>query len=283
MKLQKIGVVGAGVMGSGISQSLAQTNHDVVLIDVTQEKLDKSIENIRQSIRFSMMLNSDFRNMDVDDVIGKITTTTCYEQLNDVDFLIENVTENWDIKKDVYLKIDKICPEKTVFAVNTSAVSITKIASLTNRKEKIIGMHFMNPVPLRKTIEMIVGYHTSESTIEIAKLLLDGIGKKGILVKDFPGFVSNRVSHLFMNEAIWVIQDQVANAHDIDEIFKECYGHQTGPLETADLIGLDTVLDTLEVLFNSFQDSKFRPAPLLRKMVDAGLLGRKSGQGFFQY
>ena len=283
MNLQKIGVIGAGIMGTGVSQNLAQTGHEVVLVDVSTKILEESIKNIRQNIRLSMMINPEYRNKNIDEVVAQITPTTNYENLSDVDFIVENVNENWNIKREVYLKIDEICPLDIVFAVNTSAISITKIASLTKRVDKIIGMHFMNPVPLKSTVETIKGFHTSEKTIEISKLFLEGMKKKCILVNDLPGFVSNRISHLFMNEAIWVVQDQVASARAVDEIFKNCFKHEIGPLETADLIGLDTVLDTLKVLYNDYQDPKFRAAPLLRKMVDAGLLGRKSGEGFFKY
>lgn len=270
-------------MGTGVSQTLAQTGHDVVLVDISEDALEKSIANTRQSIRLSMMMNPKYRDLDIDEVIARIQRTTDYNALSDVDFVVENINENWELKKAVYLKIDQICPKNSVFAANTSAVSITKIGALTNRPDKIIGMHFMNPVPLKPTVETIKGFHTSDETIETAKQFLEGMDKQCILVNDLPGFVSNRISHLFMNEAVWVVQDQVANAQDVDAIFKTCYNHEVGPLETADLIGLDTVLDTLKVLFEAYQDPKFRPAPLLKQMVDAGLLGRKSGQGFFQY
>jgi len=196
---------------------------------------------------------------------------------------VENVVEKWDVKEDVYARIDAICPDRCVFAANTSAISITRIASATQRADKVVGMHFMNPVPMKKTVEVIRGYHSSDATMEIAQQFLTQMGKEGIVVNDSPGFVSNRVLMLTVNEAIFLVQDQVSSAQDIDQIFKSCFGHQMGPLETADLIGLDTILYSIEVLYESFNDSKYRPCPLLKKMVDAGLYGRKSGRGFYTY
>ncbi|WP_242655185.1 3-hydroxyacyl-CoA dehydrogenase family protein [Clostridium cellulovorans] len=176
------------------------------------------------------------------------------------------------------------CPnESCLFLVNTSCISITKIASLTKRPDKVIGTHFMNPVHIKTAVEAIKGFYTSEETIEKTKELLSKMGKEMIIVNDLPGFVSNRISHLFMNEAAFVVQDQVAAPAEVDAIFKKCYGHVMGPLETADLIGLDTVVDSLEVLYESYQDPKFKCCPLLKKMVDANLKGRKTGKGFYDY
>jgi 3-hydroxybutyryl-CoA dehydrogenase len=183
----------------------------------------------------------------------------------------------------VYRALDALCPPEVCFGVNTSCISITRVAGFTQRPDRVIGMHFMNPVYLKTSIEIIRGYHTSEQTIQAARNLLRQLGKDAILVNDYPGFVSNRISHLFMNEAAFVVQDQVATPHEVDAIFKKCYGHTMGPLETADLIGLDTVVHSLDVLYESYQDSKFRCCPLLRKMVHAGLLGVKSGKGFYEY
>jgi 3-hydroxybutyryl-CoA dehydrogenase len=203
--------------------------------------------------------------------------------LDSADFVVENVTEKWDIKKEVYAQLDAICPERTVFAANTSAIPITRIASATKRAKNVIGMHFMNPVPMKSMVEVIRGYHTSDATIEIAKSFLAQMGKECIIVNDSPGFVSNRVLMLTINEAIFLLQERVASASDVDKIFKTCFGHKMGPLETADLIGLDTILLSIEVLYESFQDSKYRPCPLLKQMVEAGLYGQKSKQGFYVY
>lgn len=283
MKKKKVGIIGAGVMGTGVAQSFAQKGYTVVLIDLSAEILEKAKEDIFRDIRLQTLFNKDLEPEDPEIVMAQIRFTTDYELLRDVDFVIENVPEIWEIKKEVYHKIDPICPEHCIFLANTSCISITKIGSLTKRPTKVVGVHFMNPVPLKKTVETIKGYHTSMETIKTVEELLRDIGKECIIVNDLPGFVSNRLSHLLMNEAAFVVQDQVATAEDVDNIFKKCFGHKMGPLETADLIGLDTVVNSLDILYQSYQDPKFRCCPLLRKMVDAGLLGRKSGQGFYEY
>ncbi len=282
MDLQIIGVIGAGVMGVGVAQNLAQTGHRVILIDISDSILERAKQEIRNNIRFQGFFNK--KNAEnLDNTLQKITFTTDYQLFKDADFVVENVIEKWEIKKPIYSQMDAICPPRCVFAANTSAISITRIGSATQRPAQVIGMHFMNPVPMKKTVEVIRGYHTSEETIEIAKKFLAQMGKDCILVNDAPGFVSNRVLMLMVNEAIFLVQDQVATAQDVDLIFKNCFGHKMGPLETADLIGLDTILYSIEVLYESFNDSKYRPCPLLKKMVDAGLHGRKSGQGFYTY
>lgn len=283
MKIQVVGVVGAGVMGIGVAQNLAQTNHQVILVDISEDILEHAKKEIRNSVRFQGFFKKSENSDSPDDILHRIKFSTNYKFLENADFLIENVTEKWDIKKEVYAQINAICPERTVFAANTSAISITRIASVTKRAPKVIGMHFMNPVPMKPMVEMIRGYHTSDETISTAKDLLAQMGKEGILVNDSPGFVSNRVLMLTINEAIFLLQDQVASVEEVDRIFKTCFGHKMGPLETADLIGLDTILFSIEVLYESFNDSKYRPCPLLKKMVDAGLYGRKSGQGFYSY
>jgi 3-hydroxybutyryl-CoA dehydrogenase len=183
----------------------------------------------------------------------------------------------------VYAQLDAICPERCCFATNTSAIPVTRIASVTERPSQVLGMHFMNPVPLKPMVEVIRGFHTSEETINTARHLLAQMGKDSIVVNDSPGFVSNRVLMLAINEAIYLIQEQVAQVEEVDAIFKTCLGHKMGPLETADLIGLDTILYSLEVLCESLSEAKYKPCSLLRKMVDAGLLGRKSGQGFYKH
>lgn len=283
MNVQVVGVVGAGVMGTGVAQNLVQTGHRVILLDTTVDILRKVKEDIKNNIRFQQLFTKADNAERIDEIIERITYTTDYALFRDADFVIENVTEKWDIKKQVYAQIDGVCPEQCVFAANTSAISITRIGSATRRPSKVIGMHFMNPVPMKPMVEVIRGYHTSEATIETAKGLLAAMGKECIVVNDAPGFVSNRVLMLTVNEAIFLVQDQVASIEEIDRIFRTCFGHKMGPLETADLIGLDTILYSIEVLYESFNDSKYRPCPLLKKMVDAGLYGRKSGQGFYIY
>ena len=281
MSIQLVGVVGAGVMGAGVAQNLAQTGHQVILIDVSENALAKAEQEIKNNIRFQTLFKKGTQNSL--DALSNITFSVADELLRDVDFVIENVTEKWDIKRGVYQRIDEICPARCVFAANTSAISITRIASLTKRALKVVGIHFMNPVALKPMVEVIRGHHTSEETLRTAGELLTQMGKEYIVVNDSPGFVSNRVLMLMINEAIFLLQDQVASVEDVDRIFKSCFGHKMGPLETADLIGLDTILFSIEVLYESFNDSKYRPCPLLRKMVDAGLHGRKSGQGFYSY
>ncbi|MCC5658367.1 NAD-binding protein [Nostoc sp. XA010] len=283
MKIKTVGVVGAGVMGIGVAQNLAQTGHDVILVDIKEEILDKAKQEIKNNIRFQSFFQKKDQPANLEEVLDRIEFSTNYKFLENADFVIENVTEKWDTKKQVYSLIDPICSADCIFAANTSAIPITRIASATKRADKVVGIHFMNPVPMKPMVEMICGYHTSETTIEIAKKMLSQMGKECILVNDSPGFVSNRVLMLTINEAVFLLQDQVATAEDIDKIFKGCFGHKMGPLETADLIGLDTILFSIEVLYENFNDSKYRPCPLLKKMVDAGLYGRKNGKGFYAY
>ncbi|MCF7756698.1 3-hydroxyacyl-CoA dehydrogenase family protein [Paenibacillus xylanexedens] len=279
----KVGVIGAGVMGKGVAQSLAQSRHNVVLIDVSDEVLDQARTALFTNIRFSGFYNKDPEAEDPETVLSRVEFTTHYDSLSDADFIIENVPEQWDVKKEVYQQLENYCPDSCIYLVNTSCISITKVGSITSRPDKVIGVHFMNPVPLKPVVEAIQGYHTSETTIEATRSLLHTMGKEAILVQDLPGFVSNRISHLLMNEAAFVVQDQVASPEEVDDIFVKCFGHKMGPLHTADLIGLDTVVHSLDVLYESYQDPKYRVCPLLRKMVDAGLLGAKSGQGFFEH
>ncbi|MEG3957993.1 3-hydroxyacyl-CoA dehydrogenase NAD-binding domain-containing protein [Microcoleus sp. herbarium2] len=283
MNIQVVGVVGAGVMGIGVSQNLAQTGYQVILVDISETILESAEQEIKKNIRFQTLFNKEKKVGSPDDILKNITFSTNYKLLDSADFVVENVTEKWDIKKEVYAQLDAICPERTVFAANTSAIPITRIASATKRAKNVIGMHFMNPVPMKSMVEVIRGYHTSDATIEIAKSFLAQMGKECIIVNDSPGFVSNRVLMLTINEAIFLLQERVASASDVDKIFKTCFGHKMGPLETADLIGLDTILLSIEVLYESFKDSKYRPCPLLKQMVEAGLYGQKSKQGFYVY
>jgi 3-hydroxybutyryl-CoA dehydrogenase len=281
MNIHIVGVVGAGVMGAGITQNLAQTDHQVILLDLTDEILNRSRSSIERSLRFQSFFNkaaAPIRNP-----LEKITFTTDIRFLDKANFVIESVSEKWEIKKALFRQLDSVCAPDCVFASNTSAISITRIASTTHRPEKVVGTHFMNPVPMKKTVEVIKGFHTSRDTLERTGALLTRMEKEYIVVNDAPGFVTNRVLMLTINEAIFVLQDNIANAEDIDSIFKSCFEHKMGPLETADLIGLDTILLSLEVLYDSYKDPKYRPSPLLQKMVDAGLYGRKNGKGFYSY
>lgn len=284
MTEQTVGVIGAGVMGSGVAQNLSQSGFRVVLLDNAEAALQRAQGEIRNAVRFQAFAQKDKSR--VDDpatVLGRIEFTRDYAALAQAFYVIENVTEKWEAKSDVYPRLEAVCPPHTVYAVDTSCFSVTRVGALTQRPDRVIGIHFMNPVPMKPTVEVIKGWHTSEQTITTTNALLARMGKEGILVNDMPGFVSNRILMLTVNEAVFVLQDQVAGAQQVDDIFKKCFGHKMGPLETADLIGLDTILYSIEVLHESYADSKYRPCPLLKKMVDAGLLGRKSGQGFYKY
>lgn len=281
--MKKIGVIGAGVMGIGVAQKFAQKSYEIVLIDINEEIIGQAKGNLMRNVMLYNMFNRNDQIENIDELLGRIKFSTNNEDLADMDVIIENVPEILEVKKEVYIKLEEICKDECIYLVNTSCISITKIASYTNRAAKIIGTHFMNPVPMKKAVEVIRGFHTSEETINKTLELLSSVGIKSIIVNDYPGFVSNRISHLFMNEAAYTVQDGVSNPADVDEIFRSCFEHKMGPLETADLIGLDTVVNSLDILYQSYQDSKFRCCPLLRKMVDAGQLGRKSGKGFYEY
>ena len=220
---------------------------------------------------------------DIKEVVGRIKEMNDLAEMTDVDFIIENITEDVQTKRDLYKKMQEYVDEKTIVLPNTSCISITELASYLPHPKNVLGVHFMNPVPMIDSVEVIKGFHTSENTINCVMDFLNSIGKKGILVNDSPGFVSNRISHIMMNEAAYIVQEQVANVEEVDAIFRECYGHKIGPLELADLIGLDTVVHSLNVLYESYQDSKYRCCQLLVKMVNAGLLGRKNGRGFYNY
>ena len=283
MNIRRVGIVGAGVMGVGVAQNLAQTGHEVTLIDISREILERARVQIYNNIRMARMLGGSDNREAASVVLERIAITADYNHLQNADFIVENVIEKPDVKRDVYVKLDAVCSEPCIFAANTSAISITRIGSWTNRPDRVIGIHLMNPVPMMEMAEVIRGFHTSEETIETAKAFLAGMNKTCIVVNDSPGFVSNRILMLAVNEAAYLVYEQVASAAEVDEICRNCFSYKMGPLETADLIGLDTILYSIEVLNESFNDSKYRPCPLLKKMVDAGLHGRKTGKGFFVY
>lgn len=283
MKITNVGVVGAGVMGTGVAHALAQADFTVFLLDVSDEVLLKARKQITRDLKFARLFRQKAEARDANSIVDNITFTNNYEILRGAEFVIENVNERWALKQTVYRRLEEICPAHTILAANTSAIPISRIAAETKRPSQVIGMHFMNPVPLKSTVEVIKTYQTSAATIQAAAWLLEKMGKKYVLVNDSPGFVSNRVLMVTINEAIFLLDDHVASAEQIDLIFRECFGHKMGPLETADLIGLDTILDSVEVLYDAFGEEKYCPSQLLRKMVEAGLLGRKSGQGFYPY
>jgi 3-hydroxybutyryl-CoA dehydrogenase len=274
-------VVGAGVMGAGVAQNLAQCGHHVVLVDNSEEAIQKALASIEMNSRMSRLLGGP--DVDADDVLSRITAGTDLAALAEADIVIENITENWDLKRELYVRLDQVVQPDAVFVANTSAIPITRLASLTSRPRQFVGVHFMNPVPMKPAVELIPGHHTSPEALERVRTLLTSIGKKAIPVNDACGFVSNRVLMLTVNEAAFLVYEGVATAATVDEVFRSCFGHPMGPLETADLIGVDTILYSIEVLYEHFADSKYRPCPLLKQMTDAGLHGRKSGQGFYPY
>ncbi|UFZ04096.1 3-hydroxyacyl-CoA dehydrogenase family protein [Bradyrhizobium ontarionense] len=280
---ERVGVIGAGTMGSGVAADLTLHGIGVVLVDIDASRLAKARSEIAKTVRFAPIVYPKAPKVPVQEALGRIVFTQEFSAIGDCDFVIENVTENAAIKKEVYRKLDALCRLDVCFSANTSCLSITELARGIRRPERIVGMHFMNPVFAKPVVELMRGVHTSDDTVRRCEDLLRQMTKEAIVVGDMPGFVSNRISHLFMNEAMWVVHDGVATVSQVDQIFKKCFGHAMGPLETADLIGLDVVMDSLDVLYASYQDPKFRRCPLLKSMVDSDRLGRKSGKGFYEY
>lgn len=275
------GVVGAGVMGVGVAQNLAQAGHSVVLVDVDTGILDRARAELERNCRASRLLGGPA--VDAAAVLSAVTFAVGPDALKDAEIVVENITENWDAKRALYRELDEVCDPRAVFVANTSAIPITRIAAATRRPEKVVGVHFMNPVPHKKVVELIPGVHTSADTLERTRTLLGEMGKKAVQVNDACGFISNRVLMPTINEAAYLVYEGVADAAAVDEVFRGCFGHPMGPLQTADLIGVDTILYSIEVLYEHFGDSKYRPCPLLKQMTDAGLHGRKSGRGFYTY
>ncbi len=279
--IEQVGVVGAGTMGIGVSHMFAAGGCEVTLVDVSEDVLDRAKSHILRDLRMAAMFAPGGPRPA--ETLDRIRFSTELKDLGDAGFVVENVTENPAIKEPVYREMDVICPDECVFGVNTSAIPITRMAALTGRPDRVIGTHFMNPAQLKPMVELIRGFHTSAETIRLTQDLLTAVGKESIVVEDSPGFVTNRVAMLTVNEAVCLLDEGVSTAAEIDRLFVTCFGHRMGPLATADLIGLDTVLYSLDVLLENFNDPKYRPSILLRRYVDAGLLGRKSGRGFFSY
>lgn len=269
-------------MGQGVAYQFAKYNFQVCLIDLNEEVLADAKAKIRNIGRHDMLVSKDKSSLNPK-AMDNIQFSTKMSDLASADFIVENIIENLEAKIKVYQELRDIIKDDCRVVVNTSCISITKMGSYLKNPENILGIHFMNPVHMKPTVEVIRGVYTTDESISIALTNLQAVSMNGIVVNDSPGFVSNRVLMLTVNEAIFTLQDGVASAADIDRIHRECFGHTMGPLETADLIGLDTILYSVEVLYNSFNDSKYRPAPLLKKMVDAKKLGRKNGEGFFKY
>jgi 3-hydroxybutyryl-CoA dehydrogenase len=283
MTFSTIGVVGIGTIGTGAVTDLVLHGLNVVAVDISAAALQRAEAEILKNVRFAPFFLKTLPRVSREEALRRITFTRELDALRDCQMVIENIPEKWDLKRPVYEKLDAILPAGVCLGANTSCLSIARLAAVTKRPAQIIGLHLMNPVHLMATVEVIRSPHTSDGTVGQLLALFGQLGKKAIVVNDQPGFVSNRISHLFMNEAAFVLQDEVSTAENIDRIFKQCFGHKMGPLETADLIGLDTVANSLDVLYESYQDPKFRCCPLLRQLVDAGHLGRKSGRGFYHY
>ena len=283
MNLGKVGVLGAGNIGAGVVTDLVLHGIPTVVVDLTRDILERAQVEVLNNIRVAPLFSKSLPRASKDEAVERMTLTTDLKDLTSCDFIIENVTEDWEVKKPLYERLGKLLPANVCLGANTSCISITQIAQASGRPANVVGVHFMNPPHLRPAVEVIRGFHTSDLTINALLQLLSLLNKEAIIVEDMPGFVSNRISHLFMNEAAFVLQDNVSTAEKIDMIFKKCFGHKMGPLETADLIGLDTIMHSLDVLFESYKDPKYRCCPLIRKLVHAGHLGRKSGKGFYTY
>jgi 3-hydroxybutyryl-CoA dehydrogenase len=280
--MRTIGVIGAGTMGNGIAHVAARSGFKVILCDLEKGFVDRALSTIEKNLDREVAkarISADDKGA----VLSRITTATGNSALSEADFIVEAVIEDVEIKLKVFEAVDAIARPGVILASNTSSISITKIASKTKRPDKVIGMHFMNPVPMMTLVEVVRGLATSDETCKTTKGLAESMGKTPVEVNDFPGFVSNRVLMPMINEAIYCVMEGVGTAESVDSIMKLGMNHPMGPLALADLIGLDVCLDIMEVLQTGFSDSKYRPCPLLRKMVDAGHLGRKSGRGFYVY
>ena len=278
----KVFVLGAGQMGSGIAQCCAQAGYETILSDTAPAALEKGMAYIAGNLQ----RNVDKGKITVerkDEVLANLTTSSSLQAAADCDLVIEAIIENMEIKSSVFKQLDEICKPETVFATNTSSLPITSIAAVTKRPEKVIGMHFMNPVPVKTLVEVIRGLATDQETTDFVCKTSEEMGKVAIEVRDVPGFVSNRVLQVMINEAIYCVYEGVATPEGIDEIMKLGMAHPMGPLQLADFIGLDTILSVLEIMYKGYGDPKYRPCPLLRQYVEAGRYGKKSGRGFYTY
>ncbi len=281
MEIRKIGIIGAGTMGGGIAQIAAQSGFEVVLEDVKQEYVDNGFAKIKERLE-RRVSEGKLESKEKKRILSNIKPTASLEDLKDSDLIIEAVVEKEDVKKEIFEKLDRICVEGTIFTTNTSSISITRLAHVTKRPNQFAGMHFMNPAYIMKLVEVVRGIRTSQETIDTIIAVAGKMGKIPVVVNDYPGFVSNRVLMPMINDAIFCLQEGVATKESIDSIMKLGANHPMGPLELADFVGLDVCLDILIVLHSELGE-KYRPCPLLAKMVAGGKLGRKSGEGFYEY
>jgi len=282
MTVNRVGVVGAGTMGNGIAHVFAKSGYEVILCDVEQKILDRALATISANLDREVAKNK-ITAEDRTAATARIETTVEHTELAQCDFVVEAASEKFEIKAQLFRELDKICRPDIILSSNTSSISITKLGAVTNRPENVIGMHFFNPVPMMKLVEVVRGLATSDATFETVRELAVKLGKTPVEVNDAPGFVSNRVLMPLLNEAMFAVMEGVATPEAIDEVFKLGMAHPMGPLALADFIGLDVCLDIMRVLHNGLGDPKYRPCPLLIKMVDAGRLGKKSKQGFYKY
>jgi 3-hydroxybutyryl-CoA dehydrogenase len=282
MNIKRVGVVGAGTMGNGIAHVFARGGYSVVLCDVEQRFLERGIATITKNLDREVAKNK-ITASDKEAALDRIEPVTDRARLADCDFIVEAATEKFEIKTEIFRDLDRVLGPDVILASNTSSISITKLGALTKRPEKVIGMHFFNPVPVMKLVEVIRGLATSQETFEAVRELAVKLEKTPVEVNDAPGFVSNRVLMPLLNEAMYAVMEGVATAEAVDEVFKLGMAHPMGPLTLADFIGLDVCLDIMRVMLDGLGDPKYRPCPLLIKMVDAGWLGRKSGRGFYKY
>jgi 3-hydroxybutyryl-CoA dehydrogenase len=282
LETKTVGVVGAGTMGHGIAHVLVRSGYTVLLHDLSQPFLDSGAERVVKDLERDVEKNR-LTEEEREKALSRLKTTTLVSDLGGADFIVEAVTEDFEAKAGAFRAIEPHCGQGVIFASNTSSISITRLASTTQRPDRFIGLHFFNPMAVMKLVEVVPGLQTSPETADKAVKLVESVGKTSVRVNDYPGFISNRLLMPMINEAVYCLMESLADAKGIDDVMKLGMNHPMGPLELADLIGLDVCLDIMKVLYESFRDSKFRPCPLLEKMVNAGRLGRKTGQRFYQY